>query len=74
MLLAFISIAFLSKACYNFFYHLRKKGIVVERYFPVTSNRSIGVELFKLRPWFGSLVFLRSGGDEVIPSFLFVFN
>lgn len=25
MLLAFISIAFLGKACYNFFYHLRKK-------------------------------------------------
>lgn len=35
----------------------KDKGIVVERYFPVTSNRSIGVELFKLRPWFGSLVF-----------------
>lgn len=59
MLLAFIPIAFLGKACYNFFLSSKEKdkGIVVERYFPVTSNRSIGVELFKLRPWFGSLVF-----------------
>ena len=56
----FISIAFLSKACY-YFYHLRKKkkdkGISVKHYFHITSICRIGVELFKFRPWFGSSLF-----------------
>lgn len=75
ILLAFISIAFLSKACY--YYHLRKKdkGISVKHYFHITSICRIGVELFKFRPWFGSLFCFYGKKDKVTPTFpVFVFN
>lgn len=58
ILLAFIAMAFLGKACY-YFYHLRQKvkGISVKHYFHITSICRVGVELFKFRPSFGSLFF-----------------
>lgn len=73
ILLAFISIAFLSKACY-YFYHLRKKTreFSVKHYFHITSICRVGVELFKFRTRFGSL---RGKKDKVTPTFpVFVFN
>lgn len=82
ILLVFISIAFLSKACY-YYYRLRKKdkGILVKHYFHITSICRVGVELFKFRPWFGSLFcFKEKKKDKVAPTFpvvvffFFVFN
>lgn len=79
ILLAFISIAFLSKACY-YFDPLRKKdkGILAKHYLHITSTCRVDVELFKFRPWFGSL-FLRGKKkkkkDEIAPTFpVCVFN
>lgn len=81
ILLVFISIAFLSKACY-YFYHLRKKdkGISVEHYFHITSICRVGVELFKFRPWFGSLFCFKEKRKSspyfscFVVFFFFVFN
>lgn len=77
ILQAFISIAFLSKACY-YFYHLRKKkkkkGISVKHYFHITSICRIDVELFKFRPWFGSFLFLREKSNPYFSYFLYLTN
>lgn len=65
ILLAFISIAFLSEACY-YFYCLREKdkGISARHYFHMTSTCRVGIALFKLQ-----CLFLGGGAGEATPVF-----